>query len=123
MKKIICLVLVCFMLLIGCGKNELLEFEGVYKLEYTKYVGDADTEKNTNLVATITLNSDGTGKSIHDGVDHNLTWSIDGINIKILESHDESIIEYSGTLENGKLDIFDGDKNKSLTNELIYYKE
>ena len=123
MKKIICLLLVCFMLLIGCGKNEVLSHEGVYKLVYTKYVGDKDKENNIDMTNKITLNSDGTGISVHDGVDHNITWSIDGINIKILESHTESILEYSGTLENNKLDIFDGNKSNSLTKELVYQKE
>lgn len=121
MKKIIYLILVCFILLAGCGKNELSKYEGVYKLEYTKYIGD--TEKNNTTQATLTLNSDGTGTNNHDGVKFNITWVIDGTNIKITENHTESIIEYNGTLENNKLDIFDGDKNNSLTLELVYYKE
>lgn len=123
MKKIIYLILVCFILLVGCGKNELSNYEGVYKLEYTKYIGDSMEERNINNTSQITLKSDGTGISIHDGVNHNITWVLDGINIKIMENHSESIIEYKGTLENNKLDIFDGDKNNSLTLELVYYKE
>ena len=123
MKKIIYLILVCFILLVGCGKNELSNYEGVYKLEYTKYIGDSMEERNINNTSQITLKSDGTGISIHDGVNHNITWVLDGINIKIMENHSESIIEYNGTLENNKLDIFDGDKNNSLTLELVYYKE
>ena len=107
----------------GCGKNELSNYEGVYKLEYTKYIGDSMEERNINNTSQITLKSDGTGISIHDGVNHNITWVLDGINIKIMENHSESIIEYNGTLENNKLDIFDGDKNNSLTLELVYYKE
>ncbi len=122
-KKIIYLLLVCFILLIGCDKNDLSKYEGVYKLEYTKYVGDPEYEKNTLVNGKITLNDNGTGKISYDGIDYNITWSIDDINIKILESHTESIIEYNGTIENNILDIFDGDKTKSLTNELVYYKE
>lgn len=121
MKKIIYLILVCFILLVGCGKNELSNYEGVYKLEYTKYIGD--TEKNTTTQSTITLNSDGTGKSNYSGIEFNITWVVDENNIKILETHTESIIEYKGTLENNKLNIFDGDKNISLTKEYMYIKE
>ena len=63
MKKVIlCSVFVFFglILLTGCGKSNLKEYAGIYKLEYSKYVGDPDTAKNTTETAEMVLNEDGT---------------------------------------------------------------
>lgn len=122
MKKIFLgLLLVGLFMFVGCS-SDLEEYSGTYKLSYYKYVGDPDTAKNT-AVEQIILNEDGTGKSIRDGLDITVTWSIDGNNITLTETYIGTKIEYNGILENNKLDLFNGDKTNMLTIEKVYNKE
>ena len=118
MKKIFGFVLiVSLFFIVGCGKNNN-EYAGVYKLEYGKFVGDPITAKDTTSTGEITLNEDGTGKSNYKGILSDVTWKIEDEGIIITEFN----TEYKGTLENGILDIFDGDKNENLTYEFVYKK-
>ena len=126
MKKVIlCSVFVFFglILLTGCGKSNLKEYAGIYKLEYSKYVGDPDTAKNTTETAELVLNEDGTGKSNRNGASYDVEWSIDGENITLTEKFMGIKLDYNGTLKNGKLDLFNGDKTNDLTNETVYNKQ
>lgn len=125
MKKIIIfisLIVLSLTLFTGCSKSKLSEYAGTYKLEYSKYVGDSDTEKDTKEVAEIILNDDGTGKSNRNGVSYSIEWNIDGENINISELFMGATIEYNGTLKNDRLDLFNGDKTNALTNETVYNK-
>ena len=118
MKKIFCFVLiVSLFFIVGCGKNNN-EYAGIYKLEYGKFVGDDDNSKDTSSIGEITLNEDGTGKSNYKGIVVDITWKMEDNNITI-KKYD---VEYKGTIENGILDIFDGDKNEILTYEFVYKK-
>lgn len=120
MKKIVKFsLLIILVLMVGCGKS----YAGTYVQEYSKYVGDPDSAKNTNEVAKIILNNGGTGQSIRNGTNYNIEWSIDGENITIAEITTNGKVYYNGTLVNGKLDLFDGDKANALTNESVYNKE
>lgn len=125
MKKIFfCLVLVIFSVFIitGCG-NKLEEYAGTYKLEYFKYVGDPETAKVDDEIADIVLNGDGTGKSNRDGLNIDIEWQLDGENITLTEIYMGVKLEYNGTLKNGKLNLFNGNKNDDLTVEKVYNKE
>ena len=124
MKKIVLFVMVLFLGLIitGCG-NSLKEYAGTYNLEYSKYVKDPDTAKNTSSYAAIILNSDGTGTSKRDGRTIDIEWSMDGENIILKEVTDDEVIEYNGSIKNGVLMLYDGDKTNSLTKERMYIKE
>ena len=123
MKKILLmsLILVSLFIITACG-NKLSEYAGTYKLDYYKYVGDSDTAKETDI-STITLNSDGTGKSIRDGLNIDITWSISDNNITIIETYMGIKLEYNGTINNNKIDIFNGDKDNQFTVEKVYVKE
>ena len=116
-------VFVVFGLLIvtGCGKN-LKEYAGTYKLEYSKYVGDPDTAKSTEEW-TIVLNEDGTGKSNRDDNSYDAEWSMDGNNITFAEKFMGIKNEYNGTIEEGRMDIFNGDKTNDLTMEAVFNKQ
>ena len=115
-------VMIGLLTIIGCGKNDgLSKYAGTYKLEYSKYVGDPDTAKNTEEW-TIELNADGTGKSNRDGASYDVEWSMDGENTKLIEKF-IGTIEYNGTLKDGKLDIFNGDKTNAITLEAIFNKQ
>ena len=110
------------MLLPNIGNN-LSKYEGIYKLEYSKYVGDPDTAKETDEVGEITLSSDGKGKSIRDGLNIDIEWSIDGDNITLTEYYMGIKLDYNGTLKDNKLDIFNGDKTNQFTVEKVYIRE
>lgn len=123
MKKIFVCLLIIFSLFIitACG-NKLSEYAGTYKLEYSKFVGDPDTAKNTTDIAEIILENDGTGKSNRDGLNINIEWKLDGENITITEKYMGIELDYNGTLKDGRLDIFNGDKTNQLTVEKVYIK-
>ena len=126
MKKIILCSVFVFLgliLLTGCGKGDLKEYAGIYKLEYSKYVGDPDTAKDTSEIAEMVLNEDGTGKSNRNGTSYDIEWSIDGENITITEKFMGIKLDYNGTLINGRLDLFNGDKTLDLTNETVYNRQ
>lgn len=123
-KSILCafFVMMGLLVIVGCGKNsDLSKYAGTYKLEYSKYVGDPDTAKNTEEW-TIVLNNDGTGKSNRDDASYDVEWSIDNENVKVVEKF-IGTIEYNGTLKDGKLDIFNGDKTSAITLEAIFNKQ
>jgi hypothetical protein len=124
MKKVFlfCLIVIGLFIITGCG-NKLSEYAGIYKLEYSKFVGDPDTAKDTSEVAEITLNADGTGKSVRDGLNIDIEWKLDGENITLTEIYMGIKLDYNGTLKNNKLDIFNGDKTNQLTVEKVYIKE
>ncbi len=124
MKKVflLCLLIIGLFIITGCG-NKLSEYAGIYKLEYSKFVGDPDTAKDTSEVAEITLNSDGTGKSVRDGLNIDIEWKLDGENITLTEIYMGIKLDYNGTLKDNKLDIFNGDKTNQLTVEKVYIRE
>ena len=124
MKKTLLIVLFVTLglfVLTGCGNN-LAKFAGTYKLEYSKYVGDPETAKQ-NEEWTIELLEDGTGKSTRDDSTYNVEWSVDGENIKLKEKFLGMTNEYNGTLINGKMDIFNGDKTSDITLEAVFNKQ
>ena len=133
MKKIISIALVVMLLiaglfvLTGCGKDDgnkqdLSAVAGTYKGKYTKFVGDPDTAKNDKEEFTLELKADGTGTHNRDDSSFKVTWSLDGENFKMSETFIGDPIEYTGTLKDGKLDIFNGDPNNDLSCEYVYEK-
>ena len=124
MKKVflsIMFITLGLVLIVGCGKNNLSAYAGTYKLEYTKYVGDPDTAKSIeewNLI----LEEDGTGKSNRDGNSYDVDWEVSGENIKLTEKF-IGTIEYNGTIKDGKIDVFNGDKENALTLEAVFNKQ
>ncbi len=124
MKKsllLVAIVMVGVLVLTGCGKKaDLSKYAGTYSLEYSKYVGD---ETKSNEEWTIELKEDGTGKSNRDDESYNVEWSMDGDNIKLTEKFGPLTNEYNGTLVEGKLDIFNGDKTNDLTLEAVFNKK
>ena len=124
MKKSLLFVLlfmVSILVITGCGSN-LSKYAGTYKLEYSKYVGDPDTAKNTEEW-TITLSDDASGKSNRNGSSYNIEWSISGNEITLTEKFGPLTIDYNGTITGNKLDIFNGDKTNDLTLEAVFNKQ
>lgn len=134
MKRIIAftsffiMIMLSFCLFMGCGnskddkkKEDLSAYAGTYKGVYTKFVGD--TTKIENEVFSLDLKADGTGTSNRDGASYKLTWKVNGKEFTMTETFAGMSIDYNGTLENGKLDIFNGDKNNDFTYEYVYEKQ
>lgn len=136
MKKILSVLLVVILLvaalfiLTGCGektenkseKADLSSVAGTYNGEYSKFVGDPDSSKRTDEPFSLELKADGTGTHNRDDSSFNLTWSLDGENFKMTETFLGASIEYTGTLKDGRLDIFNGDPSDDLTCEYVYTK-
>ena len=144
MKKFISLTLVVILLISGlfvltaCGeksdgkdnkksdsssKVDLSDVAGTYVGQYGKFVGDPDSEKNEDEEFSLELNADGTGKHNRDGYSYNVTWSLKGEKFEMSETFLGDPIEYTGTLKDNKLDIFNGDPDDDWSYEYVYEKE
>ena len=112
-------------LLTGCGgnKEELSAFAGTYKGVYTKFVGDPETSKVEDEEFSLELKADGTGTHNRDESDFDVTWKLDGENFTMHETFLGLSIDYTGTLVDGKLDIFNGDPDDDFTCEYVYEKQ
>lgn len=125
MKKVIALLMAVMMVigLTACGNSELKAASGTYKGEYTKMVGDDEDDKTTDEEFTLTLESNGKGKHDRDGLSIDVTWELEGENFKMTETFMGMKLEYTGTLKDGKLDIFNGDPEDIWTMEFVYSKQ
>lgn len=107
----------------GCEKKDMSRVVGTYEGQFTKFVGDPDEAKNTEDAFSIELKEDGTGIHHRDDLDFNITWTLDGENFTMKETFLEISIDYTGTLKDGKLDIFNGDPTNDVTCEYVYQKK
>ena len=132
MKRTLTIALVLALLvgslfaLTGCGQenNEALSSAtGKYKGLYTKFVGDDDSAKVEDEAFDLELKADGTGTHNRDDSSFNVTWSLEGDQFTMKETFLGMSIEYTGTLVDGKLDIFNGEPSDDLTCEYVYEKQ
>ena len=108
-------------MLVGCGsKTDLSKYSGTYEGKYTKMVGDST--KNTEEFS-LELKSDGTGTSNRDGYSYDITWSLDGTKFEMTEKFMGVTIDYTGTLKDGELSIFNGDETNDFTYNYVYSKK
>ena len=115
------LALVMALTLVACGASEAQKnAAGTYNYEKGKFVGDADY--NTDDDFTVTLKEDGTGFRTTAGTDYDLTWSLDGETFSMTETFLGLTNEYTGTLKDGVLDIFNGDPSQDLSYEYVLVK-
>lgn len=108
--------------LTGCGDDPMRAASGTYKGEYTKFVGDDDSGKVTGEEFWLELKADGTGIHHRGGMDYNVTWSLDGELFAMQEAFFDIALGYSGTLKDGRLDLFNADPSNPLTLEYVYNK-
>ena len=106
----------------GGGEKEANPAVGTWNGQYTKFVGDDDSAKSEDEVFTLVLNDDGSGKHSRDGLDIDVTWELDGQNVKMTESMMGMTIEYTGTVEGTALHLFNGDPEDIWTCEYVYEK-
>ena len=109
--------------LAGCGKSAEKSVIGTYEGQYTKFVGDPDEAKVTDEEFSLELKSGGVGIHHRDGMDFNLTWNLEGENFTMKETFLGISIDYTGTLKDGRLDIFNNDPEDDFTCEYVYVKK
>ena len=90
------------------------EWTGVY----CKFVGDEDGI--TDEPFSLTLDADGTGTHSRDDLEISVTWALDGEDFTMTETFMGMTIDYTGTLENGVLHLFNGDPTDDFTYEYVY---
>ena len=123
MKKTIAVVLALVMalMLVACGASqEMKDAAGTYKCLQSKFVGDTDWITDEEF--TVELKEDGSGSRTTDGNSYDLTWKLEGETFTMTETFLGLTNDYTGTLKDGKLDIFNGDPTDDLTYEYILAK-
>ena len=116
-KKIIALLLVSIvsLTLIACSSGASNENAGTYVGQYSKFVGDPDTEKSTDSF-TIILNDDGTGTFKRDDNEFKISkWSVKETKFTMKEKFLGAENEYQGTLNGDTLTIYNGEVDNDLT--------
>ena len=123
MKKTIAVVmaLVMALMLVACGASqEMKDAAGTYKCQQSKLVGVNDWETDEEF--TLELKEDGTGTRTTDGTSYELTWKLEGETFTMTETFLGLTNDYTGTLKDGKIDIFNGDPENDLTYEYVLAK-
>ena len=93
---------------------------GTYIGQYTKLVGDSKRSQGEQF--SLELNEDGTGIHHRDNLDCTVEWTNNGNIFTMTEKvlGVAELIQYSGTLENGILTIYNGDPENKWTYEYVY---
>ena len=124
MKKFIALALIAVLLVIGlaaCGGGNT-PGAGKYEGDYGKWVGDSDEDKipASEDPFSLELNGGGKGKFNRDDVTFDVTWKLDGENFTMTETFLGLTNEYTGTLKDGKLVIYNGDPDDDFTYMYVF---
>ncbi len=123
MKRAIALILACICLatlLCACGASN--PNAGTYKGVYGKWVGSDESGKEDITANTLELKGDGTGVHNRDDLELKITWSADGESFKMTEKFLGLEIEYTGTIKDGEIHMYNGDPADDLTYEYVYKK-
>ncbi len=91
---------------------------GTYTGVYAKFVGDET--KVTDEEFSLILLEDGTGEHFREGTSYKVTWEQNGEDIEMTETFMGITIEYNGTIKDGELILFNGDKDDDLTYQYVY---
>ena len=108
-------------LLTGCGKADLSKYAGKYEGQYGRWVGDETKETDSEF--SLELKADRTGSSIKDGATYDVTWSMDGDKIKMTEKFFGLTIDYTGTIKDDELTLYNGPEDEDLTYIYVYTKK
>ncbi|MBR6917485.1 MAG: hypothetical protein IKN38_04805 [Clostridia bacterium] len=119
MKKIIVAVLALVMVLalVSCGNSALKDAAGTYGNGQTKFVGDEEWQDTDDVFV---LNDNGKGVHKSGDYEYELEWNLEGENFTMKETFLGLTNDYTGTLKDGKLDMFNGDPNNELTCEYVF---
>lgn len=118
---LLALAVLCGMLT-ACGGGAGSAVAGTYEGQYTKFVGDDDDARDTTPFS-LELKANGKGVHHRDDLDIDVTWTLDGENFTMVEKFMGMEMEYTGTLVDGTLDLFNGDPDDIWTCEYVYIKK
>ncbi len=107
-------------LLAACADNPLKAASGTYVGQYTKMVGD-DTKEEEEF--SLILKEDGTGIHSRGGEAYKITWTLTGEDFTMQETFLGLTNDYTGTLKDGALHLFNGDPANIWTYEYVYSKK
>ena len=121
MKRLLLILLALALLvsLAACGDPALKAASGTYTGVHCKFVGDTEWQEEE---FSLELKSDGTGTSNRDGETYNVTWTLEGETFTMKETFLGMSIDYTGTLKDGELHIYNGEPESDLTYEYVYKK-
>ena len=131
MKRVLfcALALLLVFSLVACGNggkddkaSAMKDAAGTYQGVYAKWVGDEDPADDEPPFS-LELKEDGTGANSRDDMTFDVTWKLDGETFTMEETFIGDPIEYTGTLKDGELHIFNGDPEDALTYEYVYEKK
>ena len=96
---------------------------GTYIGEYGKWVGAADSERETEPFSLV-LTEDGEGTFSRDGYAFRVTWSLEGESFTMQETFLGAVNDYAGTLRDGELILFTGgEPEDDLTYKYVLHLE
>ena len=122
MKKITALLIVlmlCLPIVAACGAES--PAVGTWKGQWCKCVGDE--ERITDEPFTLTLEKGGKGTFARDDMEFDVTWELEGEAFKMTETFLGAKIDYTGTLKDGELHLFNGDPTNDFTYEYVFAKQ
>lgn len=121
--KLIVLLLAAAMLvtlLAACGGGGGNSVAGTYKGLYCKWVGD---DEQINEEFSLVLKSNGKGTHHRDDFDFDITWKLDGEKFTMTETFLGIELDYTGTLKDGHLELYNGDPSDNFTYMYVYEKQ
>ena len=116
------LVLLAALVMTACSGNgkRMEDAAGTYVGQYSKMVRDTAREEGS---FSLILKADGTGIYVRDDSEYTVTWTLDGERFTMQEAFLGISKEYTGTLQNKVLDVFDGDPDGAWTYEYVFKKQ
>ena len=124
--RVLAVTLLAAMLLMGlaaCGGGANTPGAGKYEGDYGYFVGDGPevaTPSEGDDAFSLELKSGGKGTFTRDGASFDVTWKLDGENFSMTETFLGITNEYTGTLKDGKLTIFNGDPEDIWTYVYVF---
>ena len=124
LKYLAVLVIMISLFLVGCGskKVDLSKYAGTYEGEYTRFVGDPEDVRTAEDFKLV-LKSDGTGTHYRNDLEIRVTWTIKDGEVSMTETFMGISIDYTGTLEDNKLVLYNGDPEDDFTAQYVYEKK
>ncbi len=98
--------------------GDALAAVGTWVGAYGKFVGDS--AGNADEEFTLVLKDNGTGTHSRDDLEIPVTWTLNGKDFAMTEKYFGVTLDYTGTLENGELHLFNGDPTNDFTYEYVY---
>lgn len=120
---VLCVALFAGLLASCGGGNANSPAVGTWEGKYTQLVGNGDEPKNTDDEFSLELKANGKGVHKRDDLELNVTWTLDGEDFTMTETFLGIKIEYTGTLKDGELEIFNGDPEDMWTYKYVYEKQ